>query len=281
MDFPRTSVIPAEKETSESQVLGGVRFDLLTEREVVQHVVREALSDRGGSIVTPNIDICRQVSKNPEIAPLVEGATLVVPDGMPLLWAAKVRGTPFPERVTGSSLIFTLTEEAAAAGLSVYFLGGAPGVPEAAATNLAHRHQGLNVAGTHSPHIGFDQSADGMLNVRARLSEAVPDIVYVGLGFPKQERLIASLASAMPATWFVGCGAAIAFAAGTVPRAPVWMQRSGLEWLHRLLLEPQRLSRRYLLNDAPFALGLLRTAAVHRVLSSQGKSPVFRMRNSQ
>lgn len=277
MDFTRSLVIPVQKRTSESEVLGGVRFDHLTEREVVQHVTSEALSGRGGSIVTPNVDICRQISRNPEMASLIEDATLVVPDGMPLLWAAKVRGTPFPERVTGSSLIFTLTEEAAAAGLSVYFLGGASGVPETAATNLSRRYQGLNVAGTHSPHVGFDQSADGILDVRTRLIKAEPDIVYVGLGFPKQERLIASLAPGMPATWFVGCGAAIAFAAGTVPRAPVWMQRSGLEWVHRLLLEPQRLSRRYLLNDAPFALGLLGAAVIHRALSSRGKSPVFRM----
>lgn len=253
-----------------SVTLDGIRFDLLTEREVVLHVVSESLCGRGGTIVTPNVDICRQVRRDPAIASLITNAALVVPDGMPLLWAAKVRGTPFPERVTGSSLIFTLTEAAAAAGLSVYCLGGAPGVPEAAGTSLASRYTRLKIAGTHSPAFGFDQSADGLDDVRARIADCAPDIVYVGLGFPKQERLIASLAPGMPATWFVGCGAAIGFAAGTVRRAPRWMQRTGLEWAHRLLLEPHRLFRRYLIDGLPFAAGLLLTAVLHRVRPAPG-----------
>jgi N-acetylglucosaminyldiphosphoundecaprenol N-acetyl-beta-D-mannosaminyltransferase len=252
-------------------ILGGLRFDVLTEREVVQHVVNESGAGRGGVIVTPNIDICRQVRRVPTDLPLVENASLVVPDGMPLLWAAKVRGTPFPERVTGSSLIFTLTDVAATAGLSVYFLGGAPGVPEAAAANLATRYQGLKVAGTDSPVIGFDESPEGMRAVCLRVSDAGPDIVYVGLGFPRQERLIASLVSALPVAWFVGCGAAIPFAAGTVPRAPAWMQQAGLEWVHRLLLEPHRLFRRYLIDGLPFVAELLVTAVIHRVRSAQDR----------
>lgn len=245
--------------------VGGIRFALITERDVIRYVISESQSGRGGSIVTPNVDICRQVRRDPAIAELMMNATLVVPDGMPLLWAAKLRGTPFPERVTGSSLIFTLTEAAAAAGRSVYFLGGAPGVPDAAAASLAVRYAGLRVAGCHSPAFGFDQAAGGLDDVRDRLAGCAPDIVYVGLGFPKQERLIASLAPGMPATWFVGCGAAIGFAAGTTPRAPRWMQRAGLEWGHRLLLEPHRLFRRYLVDGLPFAAGLLTTAAFHRV----------------
>jgi N-acetylglucosaminyldiphosphoundecaprenol N-acetyl-beta-D-mannosaminyltransferase len=267
MDFTGPSLVSARRKTPETEVVGGIRFNLLTEREVVQHVVSESQAGRGGSIVTPNMDICLQARRDPAVLSLIESAPLIVPDGMPLLWTAKVRGTPFPERVTGSSLIFTLTEAAAAAGLSVYFLGGAPGVPEAAAASLSSRHQGLKVVGTDAPAVGFDKSADAMDAVRLRVYDAVPNIVYVGLGFPKQERLIATLAPTLPATWFVGCGAAISFAAGTVPRAPLWMQRSGLEWAHRLLLEPHRLFRRYLIDDLPFAAGLLVTAALHRARS--------------
>jgi N-acetylglucosaminyldiphosphoundecaprenol N-acetyl-beta-D-mannosaminyltransferase len=89
--------------------------------------------------------------------------------------------------------------------------------------------------------------------------------VYVGLGFPKQERLIASLMPALPSAWFIGCGAAIGFAAGTVNRAPEWMRQSGLEWTHRLISEPRRLFRRYIVHDLPYAAGLLACAAAVRV----------------
>ena len=107
---------------------------------------------------------------------------------------------------------------------------------------------------------------DGIDIVRARLAAAKPDIVYVGLGFPKQERLIVRLAPSFPRTWFVGCGAAIPFVAGEVRRAPTWMQRAGAEWLFRLLTEPRRLAGRYL-HDMPFAARLLAGCAAERFRS--------------
>jgi N-acetylglucosaminyldiphosphoundecaprenol N-acetyl-beta-D-mannosaminyltransferase len=247
-----------------TQVVGDIRFNLLSEEEVIQHILSESRVGRGGWVATPNIDICRQVSRDPAALALVRGATLIVPDGMPLIWAAKIRREPLTERVTGSSLIFTLTEAAAQAGLSIYLLGGGPGVPEAAGENLACRYPGLKVAGSDASRIDFDKSVIEVAGVRERLQAAAPDIVYVGLGFPKQERLISDLVPMLPTAWFIACGAAIPFAAGTVQRAPVWMQRSGLEWAHRLLKEPRRLFRRYLVHDLPFAARLVITAAVER-----------------
>jgi N-acetylglucosaminyldiphosphoundecaprenol N-acetyl-beta-D-mannosaminyltransferase len=246
------------------QVVGNIRFNLLSEDEVIRHILSESSAGRGGWVVTPNIDICRRVSHDPEISALVRGATLIVPDGMPLIWAAKISGRPLAERVTGSSLIFTLTEAAAQTGLSIYLIGGGPGVPETAGENLARRYPGLKVAGTDASQIDFDKFAENVVAIRERLHAAAPDIIYVGLGFPKQERLISEFAPMLPAAWFIGCGAAIPFAAGSVPRAPVWMQRSGLEWTHRLLKEPRRLFRRYLVHDLPFAARLMITAAVQR-----------------
>jgi N-acetylglucosaminyldiphosphoundecaprenol N-acetyl-beta-D-mannosaminyltransferase len=244
--------------------LAGFEFDLLTETEVVQHIVTECQAGRGGWVATPNIDICRHARRNRSARDLVQGATLVVPDGMPLLWAARLRGDSLVERVTGSSLIFSLSSAAASARLSIYLLGGNPGVPELAATELDRRYPGLRIAGTDAPPVGFDKSAEGVALIRKRLCEALPDIVYVGLGFPKQERLIAELVPALPGAWFIGCGAAIPFAAGTLPRAPAWMQQSGLEWLFRLLKEPRRLFRRYLVHDLPYAAYLLITCAADR-----------------
>jgi len=272
MAATKDSNISSISETKATVSACGIHFDLLSENEVIEHVVRESRLSSGGWVATPNVDICRQVRRNPAALALVRSASLVVPDGMPLLWAARVRGEPFVERVTGSSLIFTLTAAAARAGLSIYLLGGQPGVPEAAAEQLSRRFRGLKVAGTDAPAIGFEKSAAELDAIRTRVCGAAPNIVYVGLGFPKQEQLICELARDLPASWFIGCGAAIPFAAGTVPRAPVWMQRSGLEWAYRLKCEPRRLFRRYLIEDLPFAAGLLTTAAMARARSGLTRS---------
>jgi N-acetylglucosaminyldiphosphoundecaprenol N-acetyl-beta-D-mannosaminyltransferase len=237
----------------------------MSEADVVKHIIETSRADRGGWVVTPNIDICRQTSRDPAGRALVTNATLIVPDGMPLLWAARLRGDRLAERVTGSSLIFTLSRAAARSGQSIYLLGGEAGVPDLAGENLARRYPGLKVSGVASPPMGFDQTAEGVAAIRENLLLAAPHIVYVGLGYPKQERLIAELAPSLPRTWFVACGAAIPFAAGTIPRAPAWMQRAGLEWMFRLLREPRRLFRRYLVDDPPYAAALLASSAVERV----------------
>jgi N-acetylglucosaminyldiphosphoundecaprenol N-acetyl-beta-D-mannosaminyltransferase len=245
--------------------LAGLEFDRLSEAEVVRYITEASRLGRGGWVATPNIDICWRASRDPAARALVASATLIVPDGMPLVWASRVRGDRLAERVSGSALIFSLSSAAAHCGQSVYLLGGAPGVPSLAGRELARRYPGLKVAGTDAPPPGFDEAADAVAAVRERLLLAAPDIVYVGLGFPRQEQLIMLLAPALPGTWFVACGAAIPFAAGTLPRAPGWMQRSGLEWVFRLLTEPRRLFRRYLIRDLPYAIGLLASCTIGRI----------------
>lgn len=244
--------------------LAGLDFDRLTEAQVVEHVIGAVRAGRGGWIATANVDQCHGVAADPATRELLAGASLVVPDGMPLIWATRLRGDPLPERVTGSSLIFSLTGAAARAGCRIYLLGGEPGVPDRAGDELRRRYPGLLVAGADAPPVGFDRSPDSLRAVRDRLVGAAPDIVYVGLGFPKQERVITSLAPHLPGAWFVACGAAIPFAAGTLNRAPAWMQSAGLEWAFRLISEPRRLFRRYLVHDLPFAARLLATSGAQR-----------------
>jgi N-acetylglucosaminyldiphosphoundecaprenol N-acetyl-beta-D-mannosaminyltransferase len=251
-------------------LLAGLRFDRLTETQVVEHIVTASRSGRGGWVATPNIDQCRLAQRDEALRRLVADASLIVPDGMPLIWAARLRGDPLPERVTGASLIFSLTEAAARHGCSIYLLGGEPGVPDRAGEELRRSYPGLVVAGADAPPVGFDADPDAVAAVHARLAAAAPGIVYVGLGFPKQERLIARLAPSFPATWFIGCGAAIPFAAKALPRAPLWMQRTGLEWAFRLASEPRRLFRRYLVDDLPFAVRLLATSATDRLRHGSG-----------
>jgi N-acetylglucosaminyldiphosphoundecaprenol N-acetyl-beta-D-mannosaminyltransferase len=245
--------------------VAGVAVDALTEGEVVGHVIAALERGEGGHVVTPNVDICRACSRDPEVRAIVEGADLAVPDGMPLVWASRLLGTPVPERITGADLIWSLSEAAASEGLRVYLLGGPPGVAVRAAEVLGDRYPALLVAGVASPPYGFETSVEALTAVREALLAARPRLVFVGLGFPKQDRLIAALRADLPGTWFVGCGSAIAFTAGSVRRAPEWMRSSGLEWLFRLASEPGRLARRYLVDDLPFALRLLTVCFMKRL----------------
>src|SRR5262249_33214995 len=162
-------------------------------------------------IVTPNVDILRVIRRDPAARSLVTGSDVVVADGMPLLWGARAAGTPLPARVPGSDLIWSLSAAAAEHGRTIYLLGGDTGVPERAAEVLRGRSPGLTVAGTDSPPFGFDRTTDGVAAAVGRAVAAKPDIVFVGLGFPRQERLMVALAAALPGTWLLGCGASIPF----------------------------------------------------------------------
>ncbi|MFD2091863.1 WecB/TagA/CpsF family glycosyltransferase [Blastococcus deserti] len=245
----------------------------MTEAEVADHVATAWQHGEGGSILTVNVDILRSLSRNSELAALAEDAEIVVADGMPLVWAASLAGYTVPERVTGASLVSTLAETAAGASRTVYLVGGEPGVPEAAGRALLARFPGLRIAGADSPPFGFENDPQQLAALVDRIAAARPDLVLVGLGFPKQERLIARLRPRLPAAWMLGCGAGIPFAAGQFRRAPAFLQRIGAEWLHRLLLEPRRLARRYLLHDLPFAVLLLTTALAVRVGRSRPLLP--------
>ncbi|MFG2072155.1 WecB/TagA/CpsF family glycosyltransferase [Nonomuraea maritima] len=229
----------------------------VTEAGVADHVRRAWKAGQGGAIVTANVDIVRAATRDPALADLIHRSELVVADGMPVVWAARLAGCALRERVTGSSLVHSLSECAAREGRSVYLLGGDPGVPEAAAEVLVERYRSLRIAGTHAPPYGFDADPQARSDVTELVRAARPDLVLVGLGFPKQERVILDLRAALPTAWFLGCGAGIPMAAGQFSRAPRLLQRAGGEWLHRLTLEPRRLARRYLVNDAPFALMML------------------------
>ncbi|HEX2312976.1 MAG TPA: WecB/TagA/CpsF family glycosyltransferase, partial [Thermomonospora sp.] len=196
-------------------VLRGLPFDALTEEQVVARVAAALERGDGGRIVTPNIDIVRQALRDPDAFALVTGADVVVADGMPIVWAARLGRRPLPGRVTGAGLIWSLSAAMARCGRSVYLLGGGPpGVPERAAERLAERCPGLVVAGAHAPEMGFDADPAKVAEVRDRLVKADPDVVFVGLGFPRQDRLGDVLRRDLPRAWFVGCGAAIPFAAG-------------------------------------------------------------------
>lgn len=244
--------------------MDGVRFDAVTAPQAVQTIVAEAKAGRGGWVVTPNTDIMRIVASDPRARALVASADLVLADGMPVVWASRIQRQPLPERVPGSTVAESLLRACAVTGLRVFLLGGLPGVPERAASALLRTYPKLHVVGALSPELELDPEGASTAVLARAVAEANPDVVLVGLGFPKQELVIGRLREAHPRAWYLGCGITLAFLAGDVRRAPAWAQRSGLEWAHRLSQEPRRLAGRYLLRDIPFAMAMLARALRRR-----------------
>jgi N-acetylglucosaminyldiphosphoundecaprenol N-acetyl-beta-D-mannosaminyltransferase len=191
-------------------------------------------------------------------------AGLVTPDGMPLVWLSRLQGFHHVERVYGPDLMLALCERSVAKGYRHFFYGGAEGVPEQLASVLQKRFPGLQVAGTFSPPFR-SLTADEDDRIVQMINAAAPDIVWVGLSTPKQERWMAGHRERLTAPVLIGVGAAFDFLTGRKPQAPRWMQRAGLEWLFRLLTEPRRLWRRYLINNPLFvALVVLQALGVRR-----------------
>jgi N-acetylglucosaminyldiphosphoundecaprenol N-acetyl-beta-D-mannosaminyltransferase len=228
----------------------------VTEAQAVQLIVTAAESGAGGHVITPNLDQLRLYRQNPDLRDMYEQATLVLADGMPLVWASRLQRTPVPQRVPGSALILTLSAAAAQRGLSIFLLGGNPGAADGAIRELVARNPGLKIAGSYSPPFGFETDEAELRRIETHLTNSHPQIVFVGLGFPKQEHLIDRLRPVVPSAWFLGIGISFSFVSGQVRRAPHFMQAVGLEWLHRLIQEPGRLFKRYIVYDLPFAARL-------------------------
>ena len=182
--------------------------------------------------------------RSTELQRVHEQAALVTPDGMPLVWIGRARGHASMDRVYGPDLLLALAEAGLPHGLRHYFHGAAPGVPERLAQRLSERFPGLRTVGTESPPFR-PLSADERRDTAARIQASGADVVWVGLGTPKQERWMAAIAPLLPGVVLIGVGAAFDMHSGTKPQAPLWMQRRGLEWLFRLATEPGRLGRRY------------------------------------
>ena len=246
-------------------IIGNVAFHHITEAETCRQIAESLARGQGGFMVTANLDHLLRCNRHPKYLDLVRKADLVVADGMPLIWASRIQGTPLPERVAGSSLCLSLAEAISASGRSIFLLGGNPGVAERAANVLAQRFPGLIIAGTYCPPFGFEKIPAEIDRIRSLIRETMPHAVYVALGSPKQEELIDLLRVEFPATWWMGIGISLSFITGEVQRAPKWVQSLGLEWTHRLFQEPKRLARRYLIEGVPFALWLLASSATKRL----------------
>lgn len=251
----------------------GMTLHALTEAQASRHVLDQIALRRGGWVLTPNIDHLWRFTQDATFASYFRQADLILCDGMPLVWAAKVQGTPLPQRVAGSDLIWSLSAGAAARGIPLYLLGGDPGTAKSAARVLEAKYPGLIITGVECPEYGFENDPAAVDGMVTRLREAQPGIVFVALGSPKQEQLIARIRQCLPHAWWIGVGASFSFVAGEIKRAPVWMRKRGLEWAHRMCQEPRRLARRYLVDDLPFVRQLFLNAVWNRLTARAGWHP--------
>jgi N-acetylglucosaminyldiphosphoundecaprenol N-acetyl-beta-D-mannosaminyltransferase len=223
-------------------------------------------------VVTPNVDHLCRLPYDPAFQEAYEGAALRLPDGVPLMWFARLLGRRLCEKLSGSDLVPRLSAYAAEKGHRVFFLGAAEGVAEEAARRLRERHPSLQVAGSFSPPFGFEKDARQCREAVERVRESRADICFVALGSPKQEIWLSQHAAGMGTPVCLAIGAGLDFVAGRVRRAPGWMQRAGCEWIWRLTQEPRRLWRRYLVEDSYFLILLLKEIGRRREPAKRDRS---------
>jgi N-acetylglucosaminyldiphosphoundecaprenol N-acetyl-beta-D-mannosaminyltransferase len=243
--------------------LGGVSIDRVDLPAAVERIRGFLRAGTPHQIMTVNLDFLSIAERDASFQETINNADLAVADGMPLVWASRLRGEPLAERITGVELVDETCRLAVEEGHGVFLLGAADGIAEAAARELERRYPGLRVVGVYAPPFG-PMSAEEDANVVAMIKDAAPGVLFVALGAPRQDLWIREHLHRIGVPVAMGVGCVFDLLAGRASRAPAWMQRAGLEWSYRLVQEPGRLWRRYVLDDMPtfgrLVMGTMRSA---------------------
>ncbi len=216
-----------------------VMIDVVTMKEAVTTVKQFVLQKKPHLIVTPNAEMIMMANKDKQLAHIINKADLVIPDGAGVVWAARYQGNLMPERVAGYDLVQCLLREAVNEKYRIYLFGGAPGVADKARKIAEDRFPGVKIVGTRNGFFNKQEEAE-ILN---EIKTCQPDILLVALGVPRQEKWLDEYKDELRVPAAIGVGGTFDVMAGLVQRAPLWMQRSNLEWLFRLLSEPKRAIR--------------------------------------
>ena len=237
-------------------VLSGVLIDRISLAESAAQIAAYLRTDRLHQIVTVNLDFLQIAQADSGFRKTINEADLAVADGMPLVWASRLTGRPLPERVTGNSLVEECCRHSATTGAPMFLLGGRPGIAEAAGHAIKMRYPGAVIAGAYSPPFGPLSEKDDQ-EIVDRVNRSGARMLFVAFGAPRQDTWIAAHRHELNVQVAMGVGCSLDVLAGAVSRAPLWMQRSGLEWLHRFRLEPCRLWHRYFVKDTAMFARLL------------------------
>ncbi len=236
--------------TSRVSVLG-VGISVLNLKTALAAIADAVRAQRKGYICVTGVHGVMEAQDDAGFKRILNGAFLCTPDGMPMVWAGRLNGHREMSRVYGPDLMLETCAWSETSGARHFFYGGAEGVAELLARKLKEKFPKLEVAGTYTPPFRV-LNAGEILQLQGQITGAKPDIMWVGLSTPKQERFMAEFLPKLDVTLMVGVGAAFDFHSGRVRQAPRWMQRSGLEWFYRLCCEPRRLARRYFRNNPLF-----------------------------
>jgi N-acetylglucosaminyldiphosphoundecaprenol N-acetyl-beta-D-mannosaminyltransferase len=234
----------------------GVGISTITMNEAVDQIQSWIAHDSRKYVSVCNVHTIMECQKSDVMRQAVNGAGIATPDGMPLVWLGRHFSKRVVKRVYGPDLMLAVCEQSVVSGYTHYFYGGAEGVPELLAARLKKQFPDLRVAGMYSPPFRPLTIVEEEKMIE-RLNTADPDIVWIGLGTPKQDLWMARYRDRLRARVFIAVGAAFDFHTGRIPQAPIWMQRSGLEWLYRLVQEPRRLWYRYLVYNPLFVARVL------------------------
>lgn len=237
----------AEGDVNSVHLLNG-GFAPLTLEETVERVAEQIKAGRRGYLCTVNVAILMMMRDDPRLQRFVDNAALVVADGQPLIWSSRLLSRPLPERVTGVDLVELLCARAAREGFGVYLLGAKKDIVEKLATDLVARHPGLILSGVADGYFGPDES-----EARARaVAASGAKILVVAMGVPRQEYFIEEYWDRLGVSFAIGVGGSFDVLAGLRSRAPELVQKMGMEWAYRLVQEPRRLWKRYLVTNATF-----------------------------
>lgn len=233
----------------QKQPLMATHVNNLTLAETAEAIGQFIEERRKAYVVEVNVDVMIKIEKDDELRRITEDADLVLVDGQPLVWVAKLYRRPVREKVSGSDLSLALCRMAAERGYTMFILGGKEGIADQAKAKMEAQYPGLRVVGTCAPPLGFEKDETELAKVRQAISAVSPDIVLCCLGCPKQEKWIDANWRDIDARVFLCAGATVDFLAGNVKRAPAWISRIGMEWFYRFLKEPRRLFKRYFIDD--------------------------------
>jgi N-acetylglucosaminyldiphosphoundecaprenol N-acetyl-beta-D-mannosaminyltransferase len=238
--------------------VGRALVDNCSSEQVCESIIAHA-QNRGkpAYVITPNAQHIVLLEKDRRLQQVYDHADLVIPDGISLLIAARLYGRSLQQRIAGVDLFKELCGQAAEADLQVFLLGGRPGSAELAMTVLKQSYPNLRCA-TYCPPLGFEQSAVALKQIANAVTAAQPDILFAAFGAPKQEYWIYEHGLQLSVPVCIGVGGSFEIVGGVVPRAPLWAQNIGFEWLYRLCREPRRMWRRYLIGNLAFADIVLR-----------------------
>jgi N-acetylglucosaminyldiphosphoundecaprenol N-acetyl-beta-D-mannosaminyltransferase len=255
-----TSTLPANPRTIESinyfEVLG-VRFAALQIPDVIREIEGWITDSRRAHYVTvSNVHSVVESRQDAQLRQILNGSDLNVPDGMPIIWLGRRQGYNLPRRVYGPDLFIEFCSQTQSRNYRHFFYGGAPDAVQALVDKLKERFSGFQVAGYYSPPFR-SLTVDEDLRAIEMINTAAPDVLWVGLGCPKQEFWMARHRETLTVPAMIGIGQAFDIYAGKLRQAPTWMRENGFEWLFRLLLEPRRLWRRYLVYNTRFIVWLL------------------------